>query len=94
MPLDYNKDTLNYINENNPKSHAQIHQLISELDLVDVWRELNRNQIDLHGGVPHKKQGRLDYFLISSDLQLSVSDADIDVSYKSDHSPVKVIFNF
>jgi hypothetical protein len=36
----------------------------------------------------NKKQGRLDYFCISSDLEPFVVTSEIGVSHRSDHSPV------
>jgi exonuclease III len=42
---------------------------------------------------PNKRQGRLDYFCISSDLEPFVVTSDIGISYKSDHSPVFMKLN-
>ena len=36
---DYNLDTLNYSGQNNPKSQLQIHQMMNDYDLVDIWRK-------------------------------------------------------
>ena len=65
---DYRVDTVNYIGENNPKSKLKIHQMINNMDLVDVW-------IEKHPGIRRytwrgsdKKQSGLDYFLVSSDI--------------------------
>lgn len=38
--------------------------------------------------------GRLDYFLISLDVQAFLVNADIDTCYKSDHSPVTIELKF
>ena len=39
-----------------------------------------------------QKQARLDYFLISSNLQTLIPESDIGVAYMSDHSPVYLLF--
>ena len=33
--------TMNYVNENNVKSQKQIHHMMNELDLVDIFRALH-----------------------------------------------------
>ena len=42
-------------------------------------------------GDTHKKQSRLDCFLISSDIEYVVQSSDIGLSYRSDHSPVSIV---
>ena len=81
-------DTLNYNNINaRPRTRAKILDSMSDLDLVDVFREL----------YPYKreytwrrfntnKQGRLDYFLISKDLIGDVKGTQKCPGYRSDHS--------
>ena len=41
VPLNYEIDTQNYVNKNNPKAQQKMHALMAELDLVDVWRKNN-----------------------------------------------------
>ena len=65
---DYRVDTVNYIGENNPKSKLEIHQMINSMDLVDVWRDKNPGVMRYTWRGPNKKQSRLDYFLVSSDI--------------------------
>ena len=66
---DFNLDTVNYKSKNNPKAQEVILELKQSLDLVAIWRENNPNvkRFTLRG--PNSKQSRLDYFLISSDLE-------------------------
>ena len=45
-----------------------------------------------HG--PNRKQSRLDYILISSDLAGVIKRSEIELSYRSDHSPVSISFQF
>jgi hypothetical protein len=35
----YGVDTVNYTGEHNPKSKLEIHEMINNMDLVDVWRK-------------------------------------------------------
>jgi hypothetical protein len=88
------KDTINYVHRNNEKSQKQIHQMMEVLDLVDTYRELHPESKRYSWRDPHKKQARLDYFLTSSDFQAFITGADIDVAYRSDHSPVYIELNF
>ena len=45
-----------------------------------------------HG--PNRKQSRLDSILISSDLAGFIKRSEIELSYRSDHSPVSISFQF
>ena len=94
VPQDYMKDTINYVHRSNEKSQKQIHQMMEVLDLVDTYRELHPESKRYSRRGPHKKQARLDYFLTSSDFQAFITEADIDVAYRSDHSPVYIELNF
>ena len=44
----------------------------------------------VHTKFYHEKQGRLNYFCVSSDKEPIVVTSDFWTSYKSDHSPVKI----
>ena len=94
VPLDYDMDTLNYKNKNNEKAHDQIHDMMQELDLLDTFRELHPDIKRYSWRGPGKKQARLDYFLVSSDLQHFITESDIGVAYRSDHSPVFITLDF
>lgn len=90
----YELDTLNYLSKNNLKSHDRIFELKQSLDLIDIWREKNPDARRYTWRGPQKKQSRLDYFLISSDIVSLVQKTDIDISYRSDHSPVYLTLQF
>ena len=51
MPLNYEIDTENYVNKNNPKAQQKIHALMAELDLLDVWRKIILQFNIIHGEV-------------------------------------------
>ena len=78
--------------KNNPKAQQKIHALMAELDLVDVWRKNNPSVKRYTWRGPNRKRSRLDFLLVSSDLETFVINSDIGVSYKSDHSPVYLTF--
>ena len=94
VPLDYDLDTLNYVRKNNEKSQKVIHEMLEELDLVDTFRELYPNTKRYSWRGPGNKQARLDYFLVSTDLQYLVNSADIEYAYRSDHSPIYISLSF
>jgi exonuclease III len=58
----YDKDTFNYQSENNPRAQIKVHQIMNDLDLVDIWRVQQSSQKRFSWRDPNKKQGRLDYF--------------------------------
>ena len=90
----YSLDTLNYQTENNPRAQVKIHEMMNNLDLLDIWRIQNPSVKRYSWRGPNKKQGRLDYFCISSDLEPFVVTSDIGISYRSDHSPVRIDLKF
>jgi hypothetical protein len=94
VPLNYEIDTENYVNKNNPKAQQKLHALMAELDLVDVWRKNNASVKRYTWRGPNRKRSRLDCLLVSSDLETFVINSDIGVIYKSDHSPVYLTFQF
>ena len=91
---DFNLDTVNYKSKNNPKSQEQILNMKESLDLIDVWRAFNPDVKRFTWRGPNYKQSRLDYFLISADFEPFIRNANIDVSYRSDHSPVSLTLQF
>ena len=92
--MDYEKDNLNYRHKNNPNAQKHIQEIMINLNLIDIWREKHENQRRYTWIGPHNKQGRLDYFLISTDLAQYIEAADIGIRYKSDHNPISVLFKF
>ena len=94
VPLNYDKDTYNYKHKNNLKSNKTIKNNMETLDLHDIWRIENEDKTCYTWRGPQNKMARLDYFVVSSDLQLFVKNSDIGLCYRSDHSPVSFIFSF
>ena len=85
----FDLDTSNYININNPRAREKVISMKEIYNLIDPFRDLNP---DLKRFTWRKKtplkQSRLDFFLISDSLFSSVQDVQIENSYRSDHSPV------
>ena len=94
VPLEYETDTLNYKKNNNLKANAAIKDMMSYLDLVDIYRANNPDSKRFTWRGPNHKQSRLDYFLFSSDLIQYTKTCSIDTAYRSDHSPVSITINF
>ena len=91
---DFSFDTDNYLHKNNLKSHDKVLEISSYLDLIGVWRKMNTEERRFTWHGPSRKQSRLDYFLISSDLEGFIKRSEIGLSYRSDHSPMSVSFQF
>ena len=94
--LDYEWDTVGYKNKNNPKANAAVLDLMKILDLGDIYRTLHPDKLRFtwRKGRKESQMSRLDYFLISPEFYGFVTEADIDISYRSDHSLITVDLNF
>ena len=71
-------------------SLKQLYDLMSEFDLIDVWRIRNPalRQFSWRRKRPEMKMRRLDFFLISDMLQPEVETNKFLCPLQSDHSPV------
>ena len=94
VPLEYSIDTQYYIHKNNLKSNEYLHTLMDHFDLIDAWRDQHPQDRKFTWFGPNRKRSRLDYFLLSSDLQLNLSNSTIDFAYRSDHSPISIELKF
>lgn len=87
--LNSEKDTINYLRENNPNARKSLSDLINTLDLEDVYREREPNGRGYTwSSYSNLKQARLDYFLVSSDLTGLVESIETKVGYRTDHALV------
>ena len=93
--LNPNEDSVNYVNINNPKAREEVLNMIIEMNLLDVWKELNleKRQYTWRRKATNQ-QARLDYFLILERLFTSVEEAKILPGYKTDHSLILLKFDF
>ena len=83
-------DSRNYTNLNNrPRTRKRIKEIMADNDLVDIYRELYPDKKAFTWRrFNTTKQGRLDYFLISTELISDVKGCAIKPGYRSDHSLV------
>ena len=88
----FNLDCYNYKHHNNPHAAEQIELFSDNLDLIDIWRELNP-ELRRFTWRRHQpfQQSRLDYFLISDALCSYVTEADIVPGYRTDHSMITLV---
>ena len=80
---------MNYKDLNNPKARLEVFNLIENLDIKDVFREIypEKKRYSWRKKTPIK-QARLDFFLVSESLIRSTLSVEYENSYRSDHSPV------
>ena len=76
LVLDYTLDYYNYKHHNNIKAQDQVDNLMINLDLLDIWRELypEMRRYTWRRNTP-LQQSRLDF----------VTNADIKAGYRTDH---------
>lgn len=68
---------------------------MDQFNLLDVWRELHPDERTFTWRKFNgKKQGRLDYFLISASLMPFVQKASITPGFCSDHSAIELEIDF
>ena len=89
LVLDYTLDYYNYKHHNNIKAQEQVDNLMINLDLLDIWRELypEMRRYTWRRNTP-LQQSRLDFFLISDLLSTFVTNGDIKAGYRTDHSMI------
>ena len=96
LVLNPNLDLQNYRHVNNQKSQEIVTEMMDELNIADIWREINQEllQFTWRRARPVLQQSRLDYFLISETLIYLVKDTKIMYGYRSDHSFVSLELEF
>lgn len=93
LVLDQDLDTFNYLHVNNPKAKECLLNIKDAFNLVDPYRELNETARRYTWRKPNPlKQARLDVFLVSECFMSSMKHIDILPSYRSDHSPIVLLF--
>lgn len=88
-------DCDNYLQINNPIARNKLLEIIHERKLIDTFRELNPN-INRYTWRRKNpiKQARLDLFLTSESLLNNLEKANIEQSYRSDHSMISITLSF
>lgn len=81
------------IDLSHPKSRQTIQHFMKELDLRDIWRDMNPKVLNYSCySNTHKSYSRIDYFLVSANLIYKVKDCHYDSILISDHSPNSLIY--
>ena len=95
LALDTNMDCHNYKHVNNPKAREKVEEIAMNLDLIDIWREINPEirRYTWRRPTPFQ-QSRLDFFLISENMIQNVEEAEIVYGYRSDHSMITLKLSF
>ena len=91
--LDYTVDKSDMTKHRNSKAAEYINSCIETSELLDIWRELypERHGFTWHKKNPNNLHERLDWFLISTELQQIVESMDIRPGLKSDHQMVTLV---
>ena len=94
--LDYERDTTGYKHKNNPKANVAVLNFIKNMELGHNYRRIHpdKRRFTWRKGRKESQTSRLDYFLISPEFYAFVTEADIDISYRSYHSLITVDLNF
>ena len=89
LVLDPKIDYYNYKQVHNLKAKEAIDDMVEQLDLNDIWRDLNPEypRFTWRRTNPFQ-QARLDFFLISDSVVSLVHDVDIEYGYRTDHSGI------
>ena len=95
LVLNPNLDYINYKHNNNPRAQERVLEIKDNLELTDVWREINQETLRFTWRRLHPyQQSRLDFFLLSDNLLPYVKESDILIGYRSDHSFISLKLNF
>uniref|UniRef100_A0A3P9LA26 Reverse transcriptase domain-containing protein n=1 Tax=Oryzias latipes TaxID=8090 RepID=A0A3P9LA26_ORYLA len=72
----------------------KINSVIKEIDIIDVWRELNSTSRDYtYYSAPQSTYSRIDYFFMFGKDRHRIQSCDIGTIDISDHAPVKMLIN-
>lgn len=66
---------------------------MKELNLIDIWREENPDDLKFscYSGT-HKSYSRIDFFLISAELRHKIKECTYDAILISDHAPNSLVY--
>lgn len=79
--------------QSHTRSRETIHYFIKQLNLQDIWRELNpHNKAFSCFSSTFQTYSRIDFFLISSELRANIQDCFYDSVVISDHAPSCLVY--
>ena len=79
-------DSNNYKLVNNPKARSTVLNMINDLNLADIYRQLYPAHQRYTWKKEPLKQARLDFFLVTDTMADLIKTCDIKLGYWSDHS--------
>ena len=83
------KDSLNYINENNINAKQIFLEITDKHDMVDAWRHVHTDDRNYTWTKKTPfKAGRLDMFFVNEELLCRLTEAEIRPGYRTDHSKI------
>ena len=78
-------------NTTHSNSVKKITELSANLDLIDIWRVAHPDQLRYTWRQRNPEiHCRLDYFLVSQGLSISIKEADIFPGFRTDHSMITI----
>lgn len=85
--LDPSRDYINCKHVNNPKVKEAVESMIIDLDMCDIWRDMNPDcqRHTLRRTTPFH-QATLDFFLATHSVVSLVEDSYSNCPYRTDHS--------
>lgn len=91
--LDPVRDRSTGTDQSHPRSRSIIHHFMKEMNLIDIWREVNPNvlKFSCYSSV-HKSYSRIDFFLLSAELRHRIKECTYDAILISDHAPNSLIY--
>ena len=78
---------------NTTQSNSQLKQLIKSHNLIDIWRDLNKNKIQFTWKRQNNlEKSRIDFWLVDTNIRPSISSTDIRPAMiqKTDHLAISL----
>ena len=91
--LNTNLDKMGGLTDNESQCGKGIKSLLTEIDLIDIWRIRNPNKLYYTRREMSRSglvQSRLDFWLVSISLEFQITKCSIEPGNSSDHSLVKL----
>ena len=84
----YQLDTFGYVHENNKSAQSKVEYIKTILDLTDPWRTANQDlkKYTWFSTKSPRQMARLDFYLVTPDIQLNISKVGMYHGYRTDHS--------
>jgi len=78
--------------DSHSRSRLTIYHFMKELNLIDIWRKENPDDLKFSCYSGTHKSSRIDFFLISAELKHKFKKCTYDASLISDHAPNSLIY--